>query len=62
MEQLSTGGLHSRKTSQLSQVPGHHLVTPANMSWAQNLQAGGQLHGQLHGLEQVEESEEIKEN
>merc|ERR1711892_796878 len=45
-EQLSTGGLQSRKASQLS-----YLAPPANMSWA---------GGQTQGLGKLEESEEIK--
>ena len=49
LDQLSARGLHSRKTSQCTE---NHL--------SQNLQAGGQLHGQLHGLGQVEESDEMK--
>ena len=48
-DQQAKAGLHSRKTSQVSQVSGNHLPPPANRYWAQNRQEDGHSHKHQHG-------------
>ena len=57
-DQLAKAVLHSRKTSQVSQVLGNHLPPPANMYWAQNRQEDG--HSQQHKHGEEDEVVELK--